>query len=53
MQRLCVFYILDLKRRVHDLLEAFDACHAALKLLGKLDQAANGGQQHVDIEQVA
>ncbi len=42
----------DFKRRVHDFLKALDARHAALELLGKLHQPADGGQQHVDVQQV-
>ena len=44
--------IVDGHGGVHDLGKALDAGHAALELLGKLDDAADGGDEGGDIEHV-
>ena len=44
--------ILDGHRGVHDLGKALDAGHAALELLGELDDAADGGDEGGDVEHI-
>ena len=45
--------IVDGHGGVHDLCKALNAGHAALELLGKLDDAADGGDEGGDIEHVS
>ena len=52
LQGLCVWGVVDGHGGVHDLSEALDAGHAALELLGELDDAADGGDQGGDVEHV-
>ena len=52
LQGLCVGGVVDGHGGVHDLSEALDAGHAALELLGELDDAADGGDQGGDVEHV-
>ena len=53
LQGLCVLGILDGHRGVHDLRKALDAGHAALELLGELDDAADGGDKGGDVEHIS
>ena len=47
-----VWCILNVDRRINHFNEPFDPSHAALELLGKLDNAPHRGQQRRDIKQV-
>ena len=51
-QGLGVGGILDIAGRIHDFAEALDARHAALELLGKVHNGADGGQQGGYVEQI-
>ena len=53
LQRLCVLGILDGHGGIHDLRKALDAGHAALELLGELDDAADGGDEGGDVEHIS
>ena len=53
LERLCVGCVVDGDGRVHDLGKALDAGHAALELLGELDDAADGGNEGGDIEHIS
>ena len=53
LQGLCVLGILDGHRGVHDLRKALDAGHAALELLGELNDAADGGDEGGDVEHIS
>ena len=44
--------VLDIGCFIHDFAEALDAGYAALKLLHEIHDAADGGQQGIDIEQI-
>ena len=51
-QHLRVRRVHNLRRGVHDFKETVDASHAALELLGEFNDAADGVQQHVRIQQI-
>ena len=51
-QRFGIGLVRNGNRGVHDFRKALNAGHAALELLGKLDNAADGGNQRGDIQHI-